>query len=100
MEKMVGLASAIVSNCVIASVAKQSRAVYASTGLPRCLGLLALTKDLNAPKITHPSTRQIGRATSELQSLMRISYAVFCLKKNKKAIINKTTRHRKRQTKE
>src|SRR3546814_5762002 len=25
---------------------------------------------------------EIGRATSELQSLMRISYAVFCLKKN------------------
>src|SRR3546814_12085719 len=24
---------------------------------------------------------EIGRATSELQSLMRISYAVFCLKK-------------------
>src|SRR3546814_2830317 len=27
--------------------------------------------------------RQIGRHTSELQSLMRISYAVFCLKKKK-----------------
>src|SRR3546814_5141443 len=27
---------------------------------------------------------QIGRATSELQSLMRISYAVFCLKKKNK----------------
>src|SRR3546814_9455427 len=27
--------------------------------------------------------RQIGRAHSELQSLMRISYAVFCLKKKK-----------------
>src|SRR3546814_6876637 len=27
---------------------------------------------------------KIGRATSELQSLMRISYAVFCLKKTKK----------------
>src|SRR3546814_1215926 len=26
---------------------------------------------------------QIGRATSELQSLIRISYAVFCLKKKK-----------------
>src|SRR3546814_8089943 len=26
---------------------------------------------------------EIGRATSELQSLMRISYAVFCLKKKK-----------------
>src|SRR3546814_2559818 len=27
--------------------------------------------------------RQIGKHTSELQSLMRISYAVFCLKKKK-----------------
>src|SRR3546814_5063665 len=27
--------------------------------------------------------REIGRHTSELQSLMRISYAVFCLKKKK-----------------
>src|SRR3546814_10778764 len=27
---------------------------------------------------------QIGRAHAELQSLMRISYAVFCLKKTKK----------------
>src|SRR3546814_1745762 len=27
--------------------------------------------------------------TSELQSLMRISYAVFCLKKNKKTMTNK-----------
>src|SRR3546814_5733870 len=26
-------------------------------------------------------TYEIGRATSELQSLMRLSYAVFCLKK-------------------
>src|SRR3546814_15098113 len=29
--------------------------------------------------------------TSELQSLMRISYAVFCLKKKKKQITNKTS---------
>src|SRR3546814_1050271 len=29
--------------------------------------------------------------TSELQSLMRISYAVFCLKKKKKAINKQTT---------
>src|SRR3546814_4227879 len=30
---------------------------------------------------------EIGRATSELQSLMRISYAVFCLKqKNKRKL--------------
>src|SRR3546814_1560454 len=34
-----------------------------------------------------PSSFQVGRSeehTSELQSLMRISYAVFCLKKKKK----------------
>src|SRR3546814_2305870 len=30
------------------------------------------------------SPRQIGRAHAELQSLMRISYAVFCLKKKTK----------------
>src|SRR3546814_4709674 len=29
------------------------------------------------------ATEEIGRAHSELQSLMRISYAVFCLKKKK-----------------
>src|SRR3546814_6652002 len=29
----------------------------------------------------HNDDDEIGRATSELQSLMRISYAVFCLKK-------------------
>src|SRR3546814_2065413 len=35
--------------------------------------------------------RQLGRSeehTSELQSLMRISYAVFCLKKKKRKIYN------------
>src|SRR3546814_4603265 len=29
----------------------------------------------------HSNSHQIGKHTSELQSLMRISYAVFCLKK-------------------
>src|SRR3546814_8585302 len=41
------------------------------------------------PPTTVSTTRtQIGRAPSELQSLMRISYAVFCLKKT----TNKTKR--------
>src|SRR3546814_6390555 len=38
--------------------------------------------------------RGFGRSeehTSELQSLMRISYAVFCLKKNKILLTNKIT---------
>src|SRR3546814_3189865 len=43
-------------------------------------------KQRGAPQ--HQSRRrEIGRAPSELQSLMRISYAVFCLKKK-----NKTTK--------
>src|SRR3546814_3972525 len=38
-----------------------------------------------------PDAHRSEEHTSELQSLMRISYAVFCLKKNKnKTIINKS----------
>src|SRR3546814_5218370 len=40
--------------------------------------------------------RRAGRSeehTSELQSLMRISYAVFCLKKKKQEYIKATTEH-------
>src|SRR3546814_8489141 len=33
-----------------------------------------------------PAPLEIGKHTSELQSLMRISYAVFCLKKKNKQI--------------
>src|SRR3546814_5994617 len=39
--------------------------------------------------------RRSEEHTSELQSLMRISYAVFCLKK--KTITNMKTRHNKQQ---
>src|SRR3546814_2896775 len=44
-----------------------------------------------------PRHRRSEEHTSELQSLMRISYAVFCLKKKKRGIINNTsntTKHR------
>src|SRR3546814_2271304 len=34
-----------------------------------------------APEVAIPALMEVGRAHSELQSLMRISYAVFCLKK-------------------
>src|SRR3546814_9636946 len=39
---------------------------------------------------------EIGRATSELQSLMRISYAVFCLKKKKTKPNIQNTQHNKK----
>src|SRR3546814_7745556 len=34
--------------------------------------------------------KQIGRHTSELQSLMRLSYAVFCLQQKKRVIRQQT----------
>src|SRR3546814_2065593 len=40
-----------------------------------------------------PTSGRSEEHTSELQSLMRISYAVFCLKKN-----NQRTKHKKRRT--
>src|SRR3546814_2720480 len=54
-------------------------------------GLLSMRTSLSAmknpPHPEEPARRQPGRRseehTSELQSLMRISYAVFCLKKKK-----------------
>src|SRR3546814_5777012 len=44
---------------------------------------------LSAPRIGQPGTRS-EEHTSELQSLMRISYAVFCLKKQIKTITTHT----------
>src|SRR3546814_6483675 len=48
-------------------------------------------KGIRQPQLSHccwstkaPDTRRSEEHTSELQSLMRISYAVFCLKKKKK----------------
>src|SRR5881398_4191790 len=39
-----------------------------------------------------PRHREIGRAPSELQSPLNISYAVFCLKKKKKKHKNKNNK--------
>src|SRR3546814_3872709 len=43
--------------------------------------------------LTYDSVIRSEEHTSELQSLMRISYAVFCLKKQKKKTSNNTTTH-------
>src|SRR3546814_6551240 len=60
------------------------------------VALMALRKDdeglSNAPALTRASGISTPRSeehTSELQSLMRISYAVFCLKKKKKTMYQK-----------
>src|SRR3546814_7339026 len=47
----------------------------------------SITRSVSGPRMP-PSIRRSEEHTSELQSLMRISYAVFCLKKKK---IQRTT---------
>src|SRR3546814_7711003 len=44
--------------------------------------------DLVCTREYFPATLRSEEHTSELQSLMRISYAVFCLKKKKKTLSN------------
>src|SRR3546814_4936488 len=58
---------------------------------------MQLTREAgNIPPV--PASRRSEEHTSELQSLMRISYAVFCLNKKKVAPPNYTTYHTKTKT--
>src|SRR3546814_5165184 len=58
--------------------------------IPRRTDLQRLQRRVDLHSRRHGArAEQIGRATSELQSLMRISYAVFCLKKKKTKHMNK-----------
>src|SRR3546814_5202326 len=51
----------------------------------RCWADGAASWPRSPPKCVMAGRRRSEEHTSELQSLMRISYAVFCLKKKKKA---------------
>src|SRR3546814_8475062 len=64
-------------------------------------GMVGTAQDMDAadsapsPAAAHRDSGRAGRSeehTSELQSLMRISYAVFCLKKKQIRMIKPTTR--------
>src|SRR3546814_7889895 len=55
---------------------------------PRRQSLTICPKGLRASAMTRSPTRRSEEHTSELQSLMRISYAVFCLKKKQKQTTN------------
>src|SRR3546814_19645175 len=72
------------------SLVPACQAIGAVQARPRCLGRRLCRRAGRLPlqgrhlAARNPEDRrQIGRAPSELQSLMRISYAVFCLKKKK-----------------
>src|SRR3546814_5782204 len=65
--------------------------VHENTPIPGAAELLEQWRDDGTPFLDLTNNRS-EEHTSELQSLMRISYAVFCLKKKKqdKIIDNKT----------
>src|SRR3546814_2824372 len=73
----------LLMNSVIASEAKQSRAVTAYSGLPRPPEQIRGLRHDGAGLPPDANAFRSEEHTSELQSLMRISYAVFCLKKKK-----------------
>src|SRR3546814_2947213 len=64
-------------------------------GVMRLISVITTTRIPNQIKISpaarSPKSSRSEEHTSELQSLMRISYAVFCLKKKKKH--NKQDKH-------
>src|SRR3546814_5766927 len=72
---------------VITGLANHSGALI--SGYALCLGALAMRQQVyrkrrdarRTPSGHRPLTTRSEEHTSELQSLMRISYAVFCLKK-------------------
>src|SRR3546814_5859777 len=49
------------------------------------------------PPSAHRSARRSEEHTSELQSLMRISYAVFCMKKKKNTRLHNSTNYQRLQ---
>src|SRR3546814_10028196 len=77
------------NNCFSAACSKRAGSTLPQTS-PACLRILR-TRLLAAARFGARSEEH----TSELQSLMRISYAVFCLKKKKHKIKNKNKHHQK-----
>src|SRR3546814_4150700 len=61
-----------------------------------CLLLAACSIEVGPPPQSDPPLVRSEEHTSELQSLMRISYAVFCLKKKKTRLIQYQKTHCKR----
>src|SRR3546814_3343319 len=66
------------------------RAHRLGNGFPPFFGIREFGIDIENDAPEWKQTVRSEEHTSELQSLMRISYAVFCLKKKKKQKKNKT----------
>src|SRR3546814_9974093 len=63
------------------------------TGVPQFMMSMLIRAGLPSRRAAIAAIQRSEEHTSELQSLMRISYAVFCLKKKKKKTTQSTTTH-------
>src|SRR3546814_10267832 len=68
---------------------KEALDLKSKSGVHRLISALEERGFIRRPPNRARALEEIGRAHAELQSLMRISYAVFCLKKKKNKSINK-----------
>src|SRR3546814_9282310 len=87
---------ALVRDIGLTSARWQVLGASAEHGAPQTVSQIARTMGLTRQAVQRVADdlHRAGRSeehTSELQSLMRISYAVFCLKKKKKIKIDKGT---------
>src|SRR3546814_1755591 len=69
---------------------ERTRTLYSPDGTAYRLGDAVEVQVLEANGLTASAISRSEEHTSELQSLMRISYAVFCLKKKKKPNVSNT----------
>src|SRR3546814_8307631 len=63
-----------------------------------CMSVVTVETEYGHKREIDQSSCRSEEHTSELQSLMRTSYAVFCLKKNTKQSDSTTTRRRSNKT--
>src|SRR3546814_7300445 len=85
------IGKALLNACAPGAIASALRA-------PRTRPVAASNHRVERPLGSHSACCRSEEHTSELQSLMRISSAVFCLKKKKKLQANTTSHHRQNIT--
>src|SRR3546814_5146337 len=71
---------------------------YAIVYEARIAQAMDFTRRLAAVRRARPARCRSEEHTSELQSLMRISYAVFCLKKKKERLYTRNNHNKQRES--
>src|SRR3546814_8927688 len=88
MQHGMGLGDALKNYTLLAigdGLVAQVPSLLLSTGVAVLVTRMSKSQDMSQQVVGQVFGQRSEEHTSELQSLMRISYAVFCLKKQKKA---------------